>query len=234
LVKSFDVPLAYGAIDLSIPKVETDQAIFSAIRITDAKGQVIRRLFGTHDYHDVVNDRWLPVQLVGFDWNQLSGDILKRVHDDGTRLVIVSNDTDAGDIQEAALALAKQGVMTFQGLLGNSSAPWMGRWYFGKKHWLLNGLPAGCVLDWPYQITGGNGLLMDAPGLDTVLGYGINHSPTPAVGTAVIPYGKGQIVLFCIPGLGPSFKSGTNAGIDPVTADRIIYNSLAGSQLVTN
>lgn len=223
LVRSFLVDVKDGTISLTVPVVEIDNAIFCAVRITDSSGHVMRRLFGTRDYRDADHNRWLPIVLFGFDWDGLDPDVFKRVHDDGSRLIILSNDADA---EQAAGMLASRGIVAFNGMVGASEASWMGRWYFGKKHWLLDGLPSDCVLDWQYQIAGGNGFWLDAPGLEAVVGYGVNHGPNPGLGCAVIPYGKGEIVLYCIPGLEASFSHSAAMGIDPVTAKRMIFNVL--------
>lgn len=228
VVKTFQVPVTDGNLDLSVPRVSADHAMFAAIRIVDSNGVNVRRLFGTHDYHDATNQRWLPIDLAGFDWNTVTPDIWKRVREDGSRLVFVSNDMNAADVAEAAKELARQNLVKFNGMLGDSNAPWMGRWYFGKDHWLLSGLPTNCVFDWPYQISGGNGVRIEGPGIEGVVGYGINHAPDPGLGCAIIPCGKGQVVLYCIPGLAPSFITGAPRGIDPITATRMIYNCLAG------
>jgi hypothetical protein len=228
IVKSFQVAVTGGSVDLSVPNVRLDNAIFAAVRVTDARGKAVRMLFGTRDFHDAQHDRWAPIHLVGYDWASDLPPILKRAHDDGTRVVIVANDKDGGDIGEACQELASEKIATYTGMPGVSDAPWMGRWYFAKTHWLLAGLPSDCVLDWPYQIASGNGVYLDAPGIEGVIGYGINHNPNPALGGAVIPFGKGQIVFVCLPGLAPSFISGRAMGLQPITATRLIYNALAG------
>jgi len=104
----------------------------------------------------------------------------------------------------------------------------MGFWYFGRKHWLLSGLPSDCVLDWQYQIQHGNGLRIDAPGMDVAVGFGRDHDPDLGIGAAVVPYGKGTVVLFCMPGLGRAFTDDDAHAFDPVTATRIVYNALSG------
>lgn len=227
VVKSFDVDVASGFVELSVPRVEKNFAILAAIRVADSQGHVYREVFGPQAYRDASGDQWNPVRYIGYDWANLTPAIMKRIHDDGTRLVILSGDRDGSDIDGAATALEKMGILSYSGMLGDSDEPWMGRWYFAKKHWLLDGLPSDCVLDWQYQISGGNGFIASAPGLDAVIGYGINHNPRPALGAAVIPYGKGQIVLLCIPGIGPSIRTGAPQGIHPVTATRMLYNCLA-------
>ena len=132
---------------------------------------------------------------------------------------------DAGD---ASTALDKAGVLKYTGSLGFDKTSWFGYWYFSCKHWLLDGLPSGCVLDWQYQAgAGGDGIKVDAPGMEPVIAIGMNHSPVFGYGAVVVPYGKGQVVLLAIPGLNPAFIEGDGSGFQPVTASRLVYNALA-------
>jgi hypothetical protein len=117
--------------------------------------------------------------------------------------------------------------LTYSGTVGFDDTPWIGHWYFGRKHWLLAGLPSDCVFDWQYQsAAGGDGLMMDAPGMEAVVGYGKNPGPSLGLGASVIPLGRGQIVFLCLPGLNSAFIDGNPKGFQPVAAKRIIYNAL--------
>jgi hypothetical protein len=102
----------------------------------------------------------------------------------------------------------------------------MGFWFFGRKHWLLAGLPSDCVLDWPYQISTGNGLMLSGPGLESVIGYGKDHDPDVGTAAAVFPCGRGEVVLLALPELMNSFVSGASGGFQPVTAKRLMFNAL--------
>ena len=232
--KTFPVNVTNGKLTITIPAVESDNAMISAMQFTDAKGKTIRIVFGNDNYRDSSGNVWTSVMNALFDWSSIPADVLTHVHDDGARMVFLSNSKDASDVQAMAQLLAQRSILTFSGMIGDSDAPWLGRWYFGRQHWLLNGLPSNTVLDWQYQISGGNGLVIDAPGMEGVIGYGIHHDPRLGFGAAIIPYGKGKIVLFCIPGLAQSFVDGQPEGIDPVTATRIVYNALAGSDAPLN
>jgi hypothetical protein len=161
---------------------------------------------------------------VTFDWEKLLPAVLNRVRA-GSRLVLMG--VDAQDLGSAAKVLAQQNTLTYSGTAGVDDTPWIGHWYFGRKHWLLDGLPSGCVFDWQYQAAaGGDGLIMDAPGMEAVVGYGKNPGPGLGFGAAVVPLGKGQIVFLCIPGLNAAFIDGDPKGFQPVAAKRIIYNAL--------
>ena len=121
--------------------------------------------------------------------------------------------------------------MTFSGLAGFDETPWIGHWYFCRKHWLLNGLPSDCVLDWQYQVGApGDGLVLDAPGMEGVIGYGKNPGPGLGFGAVVIPVGQGQIVLLAMGGLSDAFIADDAKGFAPPAAKRIVYNALRGNK----
>ena len=233
LVKTFQIDVGGDGLDLSIPVVAADNASIAAIRVTDARGRVIREVFRKSTYRDPQGAVWSALGGTGFDWSLVPTDLLDRVRG-GARLIVLSNDSDGADAQAAAEMLASAHVLTYSGMAGTSGPSWLGFWYFGKSHWLLSGLPSNCVFDWRYQITSGNGMIVSAPGLDAVIGYGMHHSPTLGLGAAALPCGKGQIVLFCLPGLAQAFSRGKPDGFDPVTARRIVYNALAGPRPAAN
>jgi hypothetical protein len=163
-----------------------------------------------------------------FDWSRVLPGALERVRA-GSRLILLG--VDGQDMGAAAKVLAAQGVLNYLGTAGFDDTPWVGHWYFAKKHWLLDGLPSNCVLDWQYQAAGGgDGLVMDAPGLEAVIGYGKNPGPGLGLGAAVVPYGKGEIVLLTIPGLNSGFVDANAKVFQPITARRIIYNALHGPE----
>lgn len=88
-------------------------------------------------------------------------------------------------------------------------------------------LPSDCVFDWQYQsAAGGDDLIIDAPCMEAVVGYGKNPGPSLGLGAAVIPVGQGQIIFPGIPGLNAAFIDGNSKGFQPVAAKRIIYNAL--------
>jgi hypothetical protein len=102
----------------------------------------------------------------------------------------------------------------------------MGFWFFGRKHGLLAGLPSDCVLDWPYQIVSGNGLMLSGAGVESVIGYGKNHDTNVGVAAAIIPCGRGKIVFLGLPGLTDSFVSGASGKFQALTAKRLMFNAL--------
>jgi hypothetical protein len=144
---------------------------------------------------------------------------------DGASLVLFSDEEK--DLIEAVKQIAPVAGFKFQGAVGAGNLPWMGSWYFSRMHPLFDGLPAGGVMNWEYQIRNENcnGLLIQAPGLDVAAGYGRDHQKTVGIGVCVIPCGKGKIILFSIPGI-TSGLCGKNSGIHPVAARKLILNAI--------
>ncbi len=152
--------------------------------------------------------------------------ILPRVLGEGLRLVIW---TDTGaEAERFAAALDKLGALTCRGRVGGARAPWMGAWQFLRPSWLLDGLPSDGVMDWRYQVTttgDEDGLLLTAPGMDVAAGYGRDHDDRVGVALCAIPYGRGDIVIACLPGLRRAL-AGEVAGIAPPVALRLLGNAL--------
>ena len=63
------------------------------------------------------------------------------------------------------------------------------------------------------------------PGLEVVVGFGADHNPKVGTSGCVIPYGKGQIVFYCLPQLVRSLQPGSFA-IPPVICQRLLGNAL--------
>jgi beta-galactosidase len=164
---------------------------------------------------------------------------LERVKNDGTRLVLWPDNERGADA--FAKELAKRNIVKYAGKAGNLNAPWFGSWFFVRKHWLLNGLPADCAMDWRYGISafGGpewlkespkgtdtQGLLLDGKGVEAFIGYGADHNPNVGISGCVISYGKGQIVLYCLPQLVQSLQTKGDFAINRVICERLLANSL--------
>lgn len=226
LVKTFSVDSLQGTLDLSVPHVSAGDPLFAAIRITDAKHRVIRAVFRDRAYRDATNTWWPSIsnELAGFNWHEALPAIIDRVKQ-GSHLVVLAMDPfDAG---AAARELANEKLVTFSGMSGSDNTPWIGHWYFSQKHWLLSGLPSGCVLGWQYQAAApGDGLIINAPGMQPVIGYGKNSGPGLGFGAVVIPVKQGNIVLLGLGGLNSAFTHGDPAGFAPPTATRIVYNAI--------
>jgi len=163
---------------------------------------------------------------------------LRRVREDGTRLVLWADDNFRAGV--FLHELEKSGVIKGSQEVGNLGAPWFGSWFFVRKHWLLDGLPGDCAMDWRYGVSafsgpswlhddpgGANteGFLFDAPGMEAFVGYGADHNTKVGVSGAVIPYGKGQIVFYCLPQFVRSLQPGDWA-TNMVVARRLLSNAL--------
>jgi hypothetical protein len=187
----------------------------------------------------------LAPRAMGHDQNsspKISDDVfkraLRRVSEDGTRLVLWPDDNFRAE--NFVRQLREQRVTTGGEDVGNLNAPWFGDWFFTRKHWLLDGLPAGCAMDWRYGVSafsgpgwlkdspGGsvaNGYLIDAPGMQVAVGFGADHSVKVGISGCVIPYGKGEIVLMALPQEVRSLSPG-DYSIDRTVALRLLGNAL--------
>ncbi|MDQ3815963.1 MAG: malectin domain-containing carbohydrate-binding protein [Armatimonadota bacterium] len=225
LIKSFEAFIVEGSLTLTIPRVAADKASLAALRVTDAAGNVQRRVFHERNYTDKAGNVWKSAAAGDFDWETALPPALSRVHNDGTRLVLLTAGGD--DARIVADFLGRQNLFSFGGMVGDPGPSWLGFWYFGRNHWLLDGLPSNGVLDWPYGVSSGNGMILHGPNVEGVIGYGRNHDARLGLGAAVISHGKGQIVLLALPGLSNAFTSGGDQ-FQPVTAKRLLYNALTG------
>lgn len=163
---------------------------------------------------------------------------LDWVHNDGTRLVLWPDNNRAAEA--FAKELGKLNVVKYSGNVGNLNAPWFGSWNFVRKHSLLEGLPVDCAMDWRWGVSAFNGpewlqekpdgsvtdgYLIDAPGMETFIGFGADHNTHVGVAGCMIPYGKGQIVFYSLPQLVTSLVPG-NHGTHPAVAQRLLGNAL--------
>ncbi|MGD0464879.1 MAG: malectin domain-containing carbohydrate-binding protein [Tepidisphaeraceae bacterium] len=225
LVETFVVDAPEGKVRLSVPRVEADNATLAAVELRDSAGKVMRAVFRARPYTDPAGNVWMPISQESVDyWKADLEAAIQRARRDGTRVVLLTSGGSNAD--KVAAYLAGQGLLDYAGPVGPSGWSWMGFWYFGRKHWLLDGLPSDCVLDWPYQIGQGNGLMLSGSGVEAVIGYGRDHDPNIGVAAATIRCGQGEVVLLALPGLMDSFLSGNSNGFHPVTARRLIFNAL--------
>jgi hypothetical protein len=225
LVETFVVDAPEGTIRLSVPRVRSDNATLAAVELRDGSGKVVRAAFRDERYTDPAGNVWPPIAQQFDDfWKPDLGDAIERARRDGTSVVLLTS--GGRDAEQVAAVLAAQGLVTYSGPVGASGPSWMGFWFFGRQHELLAGLPSDCVLDWPYQMTSGNGLMLSGSGVESVIGYGKDHDPNVGVAAAIIPCGQGKIVLLALPGLMDSFVSSASSRFQPVTAKRLMFNAL--------
>ena len=225
LVETFVADAPGGTIRLSVPHVTSDHATLAAVELQDSSGKVVRAVFQDERYTDPAGNVWTPISKQGDDfWKPDLVAAIERARRDGTRVVLLTS--GGSDADQVAAVLAAQGLVTYSGPVGSSGPSWMGFWFFGRKHPLLAGLPSDCVLDWPYQITSGNGLMLSGSGVESIIGYGKNHDPNVGVAAAVVPCGKGRIILLALPGLMDSFVNSASSKFQPATAKRLMFNAL--------
>jgi len=170
--------------------------------------------------------------------NEMMRDAVARVKRDGIRLVLWPDDNFRGE--DFVRQLRENGVIQGGRNVGNLGAPWFGSWFFVRPHWLLDGLPTGCAVDWRYGVSafagptwlhdepggaGTDGYLMDAPGMDVAVGFGADHNVNVGISGCSIPYGKGEIVLMVLPQLVRSLGEGDFA-TNRVVAQRLLGNAL--------
>jgi hypothetical protein len=225
LVETFVVEAPQGTICLSVPHVTSDNATLAAVELRDLTGKVVRAVFRDEPYTDPAGNVWTPISQQDDDyWKPDLGAAIERARRDGTSVVLLTS--GGRDAEQVAAFLAAQGLVTYSGPVGSSGPSWMGFWFFGRKHGLLAGLPSDCVLDWPYQIASGNGLMLSGSGVESVIGYGKDHDPNVGVAAAIVHCGRGKIVLLALPGLMDSFVSSASSKFQPVTAKRLMFNAL--------
>jgi len=100
-----------------------------------------------------------------------------------------------------AKQLAVAGAFTYSGNVGDVRAPWMGNWYFVRKHPLYEGMPVDQAMGIHYQAKGreANGLLVDGPGVEIVAAYSRDHSRVIGAGTFTTKLGMGKVVYHRVP-----------------------------------
>jgi len=100
-----------------------------------------------------------------------------------------------------AKQLAAAGAFTYSGNVGDVRAPWMGNWYFVRKHPLYDGMPVDQAMGIHYQAKGqaANGLVVDGPGVEIVAAYSRDHSRVIGAGTFTTKLGAGKVVYQRVP-----------------------------------
>jgi hypothetical protein len=108
-----------------------------------------------------------------------------------------------------AKQLAAAGAFTYSGAVGDVRAPWMGNWYFVRKHPVYDGLPVDQAMGIHYQAKGqaANGLVIDrAPGgaeVEIVAAYSRDHSRVIGAGTFTTKLGAGKVLYHRVPEMQP-------------------------------
>jgi hypothetical protein len=112
-----------------------------------------------------------------------------------------------------ARQLAAAGAFTYSGAVGDLRAPWMGNWYFVRRHPLYDGLPVDQAMGIHYQARGNqaNGLLIErAPGraeVEIVAAYSRDHDRRIGAGTFTTRLGAGKLVYHRVPEMQPVLQA---------------------------
>ena len=138
-----------------------------------------------------------PTQL-----GHLQKGILEAVKAGTPLLAIPQADTLSDGV---AQQLAEAGAFTYNGTVGDFRAPWMGNWYFVREHALFAGLPINAALGGFYQVKGrpSNGLLVDGPNVEVIVGYSRDHDRKVGAGTFTTKLGNTKILYHRIPDFHP-------------------------------
>jgi hypothetical protein len=133
---------------------------------------------------------------------ELSPGILDAVRA-GTPLLAIPQADALSD--GVAKQLAAAGAFTYSGNVGDFRAPWMGNWYFVRKHAIYDGLPVDQAMGIHYQAKGreSNGLLVEGPNVEIIAAYSRDHDRRIGAGTFTATLGKGKILYHRVPEMHP-------------------------------
>ena len=129
----------------------------------------------------------------------------------GTSLLVIPQTDALSD--GVAKQLAAAGAFTYSGAVGDVRAPWMGNWYFVRKHPVYDGLPVDQAMGIHYQARGqaANGLVIDrAPGgaeVEIVAAYSRDHSRVIGAGTFTTKLGAGKVLYHRVPEMQPVMQA---------------------------
>ncbi len=133
---------------------------------------------------------------------QLPKEILEAVERGTPLLAIPQADTLSEGV---ARQLSEAGAFHYQGAVGDLRAPWMGNWYFVREHPIFEGMPVNQAMGGFYQAKGrqANGLIVDGPNVEIVVGYSRDHDRRIGAGTFTTKLGQGKVVFHRVPELQP-------------------------------
>jgi hypothetical protein len=132
--------------------------------------------------------------------------ILDAVRAGTPLLVIPQSDALSEGI---AKQLAAAGAFTYNGTVGDYRAPWMGNWYFVRKHPVYAGLPVDQAMGIHYQARAreANGLLVDGPHVEIIAAYSRDHDRRIGAGTFTTKLGAGKILYQRVPEIHPVLQA---------------------------
>ncbi|MDW5266732.1 MULTISPECIES: glycoside hydrolase [Acidobacteriaceae] len=133
----------------------------------------------------------------------------------GTPLFAIPQADSLSDGVAKELSAAE--AFTYNGTVGDFRAPWMGNWYFVRKHPLYEGLPVDQVMGIHYQAKGrqSNGLLVDGKEVEIIAAYSRDHDRNIGAGTFTTRLGSTKVLYHRVPEL------------QPVMQQRLLANALA-------
>ena len=166
---------------------------------------------------------------------RIEKELLNRVAQDGTTLILIANDRQIA--KGWASTLAREKVMGFKDMVGPARASWMGSWYFVKEHPLFASLPVNTAFSWEYQTDvrglgdffkdadtyGADGMLLEGKNVEHVVGYSHGHDRRIGTAVAVIFHGKGKIILSNIVGFCNALTD-SNSPLHTAVARRLLCN----------
>jgi beta-galactosidase len=112
-----------------------------------------------------------------------------------------------------AKQLAAAGAFAYNGTVGDYRAPWMGNWYFVRKHPVYEGMPVDQAMGIHYQAPGrqANGLLVErAPGgaeVEIIAAYSRDHDRRIGAGTFATKLGAGRVLYQRVPEMHPVLQA---------------------------
>ncbi|WP_125487578.1 sugar-binding domain-containing protein [Edaphobacter aggregans] len=104
-----------------------------------------------------------------------------------------------------AKQLAGAGAFSYNGTVGDFRAPWMGNWYFVRRHSVYEGMPVDQAMGFHYQAKGrqSNGLLVDGANVEIVAAYSRDHDRNIGAGTFTTKLGSTKVLYQRVPELHP-------------------------------
>ena len=138
----------------------------------------------------------------------------------------------------------RENIVEFKGMVGATRASWMGSWYFVKEHPFFESLPVNTAFNWEYQadvrglgdfpkdadIYGADGMLLEGKNVEYVVGYSRGHDRRIGTAVAVIPCGKGKIILNSIAGFCNALTD-SNSALHQAVACRLLCNFIKSHSL---
>ena len=150
-------------------------------------------------------------------------DILRRVREDGTKLVLVED-------AETWLKKLRDAKVFPEYKVFHPHKTWVGHNLFVKEHPFFTGLPVNCAMNWEYQklvvYDGPKHFGLEMDGEEALVG--IVGVPLRGIATSVgiVPYGKGRIVFSSLD-IAPYLASDDKSAVTP---KRIFANILNWTQ----